>query len=39
VLPLHMHSQECHCMLFLTEDNGFVGQDQNITMEVRLHMR
>ncbi len=25
--------QECHCMLFLTEDNAFVGTDQTITMD------
>lgn len=25
--------KECHCMLFLTEDNAFVGEDQDITME------
>lgn len=25
--------KECHCMLFLTEDNGFVGTDQHITIE------
>mmetsp|Transcript_21731 Transcript_21731/g.37040 ORF Transcript_21731/g.37040 Transcript_21731/m.37040 type:complete len:152 (-) Transcript_21731:710-1165(-) len=23
----------CHCMLFLTEDNDFVGKDQDITIE------
>lgn len=23
--------QECHCMLFLTEDNDFAGKDQQIT--------
>jgi ferredoxin-thioredoxin reductase catalytic chain len=23
--------QECHCMLFLTSDNDFAGQDQQIT--------
>ncbi len=25
--------KECHCMLFLTEDNDFAGRDQQITME------
>lgn len=25
--------QECHCMLFLTEDNDFAGKDQTITTE------
>ncbi|ACO63999.1 ferredoxin thioredoxin reductase [Micromonas commoda] len=25
--------KECHCMLFLTEDNDFVGDEQTITME------
>lgn len=25
--------KECHCMLFLTEDNDFVGTDQDITMD------
>ena len=25
--------QECHCMLFLTEDNDFAGKDQSISME------
>ena len=25
--------QECHCMLFLTEDNDFRGEDQAITLE------
>jgi len=24
---------ECHCMLFITEDNDFVGEDTNITFE------
>eukprot|EP00882_Tetradesmus_deserticola_P002457 GHRQ01002618.1.p1 GENE.GHRQ01002618.1~~GHRQ01002618.1.p1 ORF type:complete len:147 (+),score=37.72 GHRQ01002618.1:162-602(+) len=24
--------KECHCMLFLTEDNDFAGKDQGITM-------
>ena len=25
--------QECHCMLFLTEDNGFRGDDRAISLE------
>ncbi|WIA22030.1 hypothetical protein OEZ86_008462 [Tetradesmus obliquus] len=25
--------KECHCMLFLTEDNDFAGKDQDISME------
>lgn len=25
--------QECHCMLFLTEDNDFRGDDQAITLD------
>lgn len=25
--------KECHCMLFLTEDNDFVGDEQKITMD------
>lgn len=25
--------QECHCMLFLTEDNDFAGKDQSISIE------
>eukprot|EP00879_Flechtneria_rotunda_P001919 GHRR01002092.1.p1 GENE.GHRR01002092.1~~GHRR01002092.1.p1 ORF type:complete len:147 (+),score=18.13 GHRR01002092.1:147-587(+) len=25
--------KECHCMLFLTEDNDFAGKDQKISME------
>eukprot|EP00775_Hariotina_reticulata_P001573 gene1573-1912_t len=25
--------KECHCMLFLTEDNDFAGTDQQISME------
>jgi ferredoxin-thioredoxin reductase catalytic chain len=24
---------ECHCMLFITEDNDFVGEDTTITYE------
>ena len=28
--------KECHCMLFLTEDNAFAGTEQNIDYEVRL---
>ena len=27
------HLQECHCMLFLTEDNDFRGEDQEMTLE------
>lgn len=30
---LHSCLQECHCMLFLTEDNDFAGREQNITIE------
>lgn len=29
----HYFMQECHCMLFLTEDNDFRGEDQSITIE------
>ncbi|GFH06223.1 ferredoxin-thioredoxin reductase subunit B, partial [Haematococcus lacustris] len=25
--------KECHCMLFLTEDNPFVGKEQDISMD------
>jgi hypothetical protein len=25
--------QECHCMLFLTEDNDFAGKEQDISMD------
>lgn len=25
--------QECHCMLFLTEENDFAGSDQAITLD------
>jgi len=25
--------KECHCMLFLTDDNDFVGEDQSITTD------
>jgi len=25
--------KECHCMLFLTEDNPFAGKEREITME------
>eukprot|EP00898_Chlorokybus_atmophyticus_P005985 jgi/Chlat1/6388/Chrsp44S05839 len=25
--------KECHCMLFLTEDNGFAGKEQSITLD------
>jgi ferredoxin-thioredoxin reductase catalytic chain len=32
--PAALHSiQECHCMLFLTDDNDFAGKEQNITMD------
>ena len=27
------HLQECHCMLFLTEDNDFRGDEQAITLD------
>ena len=27
------HAQECHCMLFLTDDNDFRGEDAKISME------
>jgi len=30
---MHAALQECHCMLFLTEDNDFAGTDQQISME------
>ncbi len=26
-------AQECHCMLFLTEDNDFRGEDNQITLD------
>lgn len=29
---------ECHCMLFLTEDNGFVGEETNISVEEVVDM-
>ena len=29
-------SGECHCMLFLPEDNGFAGEDAEITTEFIL---
>ena len=30
--------KECHCMLFLTEDNPFRGENQTISMEdVKAH--
>ena len=25
--------RECHCMLFLTEDNDFAGEDQDISFD------
>lgn len=28
-----VYVQECHCMLFLTEDNDFAGKDQDITLD------
>lgn len=28
--------KECHCMLFLTNDNDFAGQDQSITVETLI---
>ena len=31
--------KECHCMLFLTKDNAFVGEDQDISMEEILDAR
>ncbi len=30
--------KECHCMLFLTEDNDFRGEEQDITMEEVVEM-
>jgi len=30
--------KECHCMLFLTEDNDFRGEDTDITMEEVLSL-
>ena len=33
VCPLTHSVQECHCMLFLTEDNDFAGKDQTITTD------
>lgn len=30
--------KECHCMLFLTEDNDFRGDDQEITMDEVVQM-
>ena len=30
--------QECHCMLFLTEDNDFRGEEQNITLDELVDM-
>ena len=26
--------QECHCMLFLTEDNGFRGEERKIDLDM-----
>ena len=35
----HTHvRQECHCMLFLTEDNDFRGEDQSITLDEVVEM-
>lgn len=31
--PARPDPQECHCMLFLTEDNDFRGEDQAITLQ------
>lgn len=31
--------KECHCMLFLTKDNPFVGEDQDISMDEILAAR
>jgi ferredoxin-thioredoxin reductase catalytic subunit len=30
---LYAAVQECHCMLFLTEDNDFAGKEQDISMD------
>jgi len=30
--------KECHCMLFLTEDNDFRGEEQEITMDEVIQM-
>ena len=30
--------QECHCMLFLTEDNDFRGEEQHITLDELVDM-
>jgi hypothetical protein len=30
---LQLYVQECHCMLFLTKENDFSGEDQSITTE------
>ena len=30
---LALLAQECHCMLFLTDDNGFRGEEQAITID------
>lgn len=32
-LSLLVLLQECHCMLFLTDDNDFAGKDQEITID------
>ena len=31
--------KECHCMLFLTPDNDFAGEEQDISMEQLLEVR
>lgn len=31
--------QECHCMLFLTDDNDFRGDSQEITIDVSLSLQ
>jgi ferredoxin-thioredoxin reductase catalytic chain len=33
VLPWLLLLQECHCMLFLTEDNDFAGKEQEISIQ------
>lgn len=35
---LQSTSQECHCMLFLTEDNDFRGDDQTMTLDQVVEM-
>ena len=36
--PAPPRLQECHCMLFLTEDNDFRGEEQNITLDELVDM-